>query len=475
MSAEAEVQVSKAELRTVVVSTVIGTTVEWYDFFLYGMAAGLVFDVLFFPSEDPLIGTLLAFGSFAVGFVARPLGGLIFGHIGDKIGRKKTLVTTMIIMGVATFLIGVVPAYDTIGIAAPILLVILRLAQGIAVGGEWGGAVLMAVEYAPKGKRGLYGSLPQVGLALGLVLGTGVFALLGAVLSDAAFLSWGWRIAFIMSAVLVGVGLFIRLKVMETPAFRKLEETEAKATIPALELVRNSKNRRHILLGMGSRWIEGVAFNTWAVFAIAYGTDLLELSQQTMLIAVMCAAVTMVIFIPVFGRLSDRIDRRHLYTWGSVLLGAAAYPAFLLLGTGSALVISATIVVVLGIIYPMVYAPEASLFAELFPIRVRYSGISVVYQLSGIVASGMTPLILTFLLSQSNGSIGPIIGYIVVVCIISAICTMAIRSRDLYTEAVDAAAMTAAADGPGRSEVQVDALDSGFGNGAIVAHERNRT
>lgn len=475
MSAEAEVQVSKAELRTVVVSTVIGTTVEWYDFFLYGMAAGLVFDVLFFPSEDPLIGTLLAFGSFAVGFVARPLGGLIFGHIGDKIGRKKTLVTTMIIMGVATFLIGVVPAYGTIGIAAPILLVILRLAQGIAVGGEWGGAVLMAVEYAPKGKRGLYGSLPQVGLALGLVLGTGVFALLGAVLSDAAFLSWGWRIAFIMSAVLVGVGLFIRLKVMETPAFRKLEETEAKATIPALELVRNSKNRRHILLGMGSRWIEGVAFNTWAVFAIAYGTDLLELSQQTMLIAVMCAAVTMVIFIPVFGRLSDRIDRRHLYTWGSVLLGAAAYPAFLLLGTGSALVISATIVVVLGIIYPMVYAPEASLFAELFPIRVRYSGISVVYQLSGIVASGMTPLILTFLLSQSNGSIGPIIGYIVVVCIISAICTMAIRSRDLYTEAVDAAAMTAAADGPGRSEVQVDALDSGFGNGAIVAHERNRT
>jgi metabolite-proton symporter len=475
VSAEAEVQVSKAELRTVVVSTVIGTTVEWYDFFLYGMAAGLVFDVLFFPSEDPLIGTLLAFGSFAVGFVARPLGGLIFGHIGDKIGRKKTLVTTMIIMGVATFLIGVVPAYGTIGIAAPILLVILRLAQGIAVGGEWGGAVLMAVEYAPKGKRGLYGSLPQVGLALGLVLGTGVFALLGAVLSDAAFLSWGWRIAFIMSAVLVGVGLFIRLKVMETPAFRKLEETEAKATIPALELVRNSKNRRHILLGMGSRWIEGVAFNTWAVFAIAYGTDLLELSQQTMLIAVMCAAVTMVIFIPVFGRLSDRIDRRHLYTWGSVLLGAAAYPAFLLLGTGSALVISATIVVVLGIIYPMVYAPEASLFAELFPIRVRYSGISVVYQLSGIVASGMTPLILTFLLSQSNGSIGPIIGYIVVVCIISAICTMAIRSRDLYTEAVDAATMTAAADGPGRSEVQVDASDSGFGNGAVVAHERNRT
>ncbi|MCW2134529.1 MFS transporter [Arthrobacter sp. VKM Ac-2550] len=475
MSAEAEVHVSKAELRTVVVSTVIGTTVEWYDFFLYGMAAGLVFDVLFFPSEDPLIGTLLAFGSFAVGFVARPLGGLIFGHIGDKIGRKKTLVTTMIIMGVATFLIGVVPAYGTIGILAPILLVILRLAQGIAVGGEWGGAVLMAVEYAPKGKRGLYGSLPQVGLALGLVLGTGVFALLGAVLSDEAFLSWGWRIAFIMSAVLVGVGLFIRLKVMETPAFRKLQETEAKATIPALELARDRKNRRHILLGMGSRWIEGVAFNTWAVFAIAYGTDLLELSQQTMLIAVMCAAVTMVVFIPVFGRLSDRIDRRHLYTWGSILLGVVAYPAFLLLGTGSALVISATIVVVLGIIYPMVYAPEASLFAELFPIRVRYSGISVVYQLSGIVASGMTPLILTFLLSRSNGSIGPIIGYIAVVCVISAVCTMAIRSRDLYTESVDAATMSAAASGPGRDEVQTDALGSGFGDGAAVGLERNRT
>lgn len=200
-------------------SSLVGTTVEWYDFFLYGTAAGIVFPKLFFPSADPTVGTLLAFTTFAAGFVARPVGGLIFGHIGDRVGRKKTLVATMMIMGVATFLIGVIPTHAAIGIAAPIALVVLRVAQGIAVGGEWGGAVLVAVEYAPRGKRGLYGSLPQIGLAIGLMLGTGIFALLGFVLPDSSFLAWGWRIAFALSAVLVAVGLYIRLKVMETPAF----------------------------------------------------------------------------------------------------------------------------------------------------------------------------------------------------------------------------------------------------------------
>lgn len=269
MNAESEGQdrteISHKDLRAVMISCVVGTTVEWYDFFLYGMAAGLVFDKLFFPNSDPLMGTLLAFATFAVGFVARPIGGLIFGHIGDRIGRKKTLVATMIIMGVATFLIGVIPTHAAIGAAAPVLLVIFRLAQGIAVGGEWGGAVLMAVEYAPPGKRGFYGGFPQVGLAIGLVLGTGVFAGLGAVMSDGAFLVWGWRIAFMLSAVLVGVGLFIRLKVMETPAFRKLAQAETRATIPALELIRDRGSRRNTFLGMGSRWAEGVAFNLWAV------------------------------------------------------------------------------------------------------------------------------------------------------------------------------------------------------------------
>jgi metabolite-proton symporter len=430
-------EVSKAELRTVVASCLVGTTVEWYDFFLYGTAAGIVFPKLFFPSSDPAVGTLLAFATFAVGFVARPVGGLVFGHIGDRIGRKKTLVATMLIMGVATFLIGVIPTHAAIGITAPILLVVLRLAQGIAVGGEWGGAVLMAVEYAPHGKRGFYGSMPQIGLAIGLMLSTGVFALLGFLLPDSAFLSWGWRISFMLSAILVVVGLYIRLKVMETPAFRKLEKAEAKATIPAAQLISDRVSRRHVLLGMGSRWAEGLAFNTWAVFVISYATGTLLLGRQQILLSVMAAAATMVFFIPVFGRLADRVDRRRLYTTGVVLLGAATYPALALLGTGNTFVIVATIVLVLGVIYPIVYAPEAALFAELFPTRVRYTGISVVYQLSGIVASGLTPLILAYLLRSAGGGISLIIGYVVVVSVISAVCTQAIRKRDMYTEIVD--------------------------------------
>jgi metabolite-proton symporter len=430
-------EVSKSELRTVVLSSLVGTSVEWYDFFLYGTAAGIVFPQLFFPGSEPAVGTLLAFATFAVGFVARPVGGLIFGHIGDRIGRKNTLVATMLIMGVATFLIGVIPTYAAIGIAAPIVLVALRVAQGIAVGGEWGGAVLMAVEYAPRGKRGFYGSMPQIGLAIGLALGTGVFALVGYVLPDSAFLGWGWRIAFMLSAILVGVGLYIRLKVMETPAFRKLEKTEAKATVPAVQMIKDRLSRRHLLLGMGSRWAEGLAFNMWAVFTISYGTGTLGLGKQPILLAVMAAAVTMIVFIPVFGRLADRFDRRHLYTAGIVLLAVAAYPALALLGTGNTVVIVVSIVLVLGVIYPIVYAPEASLFAELFPTRVRYTGISVVYQLSGIVASGLTPLVLAYLLRSAGGGLSLIIGYVVVVSVISAVSTLAIRKRDMYTDIVD--------------------------------------
>ncbi|MDV6247092.1 MFS transporter [Rhodococcus opacus] len=433
-SRDTEQEPSKSEIRTVVASSIVGTTVEWYDFFLYGIAAGLVFDKLFFPGSDPVVGTLLAFATFAIGFMARPFGGLVFGHIGDRVGRKKTLVATMMIMGVATCLIGLVPSYATIGIAAPILLVILRLAQGIAIGGEWGGAVLMAVEYAPHGRRGFYGSLPQIGLAIGLMLGTGVFAALNSALSEAAFLAWGWRIAFMVSAFLVAVGLFIRLKVLETPAFRKLETVEEKATVPALELIKSPQSRRNMLLGMGSRWAEGVAFNTWAVFVIAYGTGTLHLSRQTLLLAVMAAAATMVVFIPIFGRVADRFDRRHVFAVGIVILTAAAYPAFVLVGTGNTAVIVVTIVLVLGVLFPIVYAPESSLFAELFPTRVRYSGISVVYQLSGIVASGLTPLVLASLLSSATGGLSLIMGYTVAVGVVSTVCTLAIRRHDTYTE-----------------------------------------
>lgn len=444
MTSAAVLRPTKAEIRTVVASSIIGTTVEWYDFFLYGIAAGLVFNKLFFPSADPVVGTLLAFATFAIGFVARPVGGLVFGHIGDRVGRKKTLVATMIIMGVATFLIGVVPSYQTIGIGAPILLVLLRLAQGAAIGGEWGGAVLMAVEYAPRGKRGYYGSLPQIGLALGLMLGTGVFAALNSTMSGQAFLAYGWRIAFMLSMLLVAVGIFVRLKVMETPAFRALEKVEERSTVPALDLIKDPRLRRHLLLGLGSRWAEGVAFNTWAVFAITYGTGTLHMSRQTMLISVMAAAATMVFFIPMYGKLTDRYDRRKLFSLGVVIITTATYPAFLLLGTATTSVVVITIVIVLGVLYPMMYGPQPSLYAELFPTRVRYSGISVVYQLSGIVASGLTPLILTYLLSAAGGEISMIMAYIFAVGLISTVSTLAIRRRDIDREIVESPTISVA-------------------------------
>jgi metabolite-proton symporter len=426
-----EAAVSKSELRMVVAASIIGTTVEWYDFFLFGTAAGIIFNKLFFPSGDPLVGTLLAYATFAIGFVARPIGGLIFGHIGDKVGRKKTLVATMMIMGAATACMGLLPTYDTIGMAAPILLILLRIAQGVAIGGEWGGAVLLAVEYAPAKRRGLYGSLPQLGLALGLLLGTGVFAGLSAVMTDEAFTVWGWRVAFLISIALVVLGMLIRLKVMETPAFRKLEQTEAKAKVPAKELFQNRKLRRNIFLGMGSRWAEGVAFNTWAVFSIAYGAKTLGFDKQTMLLSVMAAAATMVFFIPFFGRMADRFDRRHLYTVGVILLALLAYPSFLLIGTGNPIVIGATLVVVLGVVYPCVYGPQSSFYAELFPTQVRYTGISFVYQFSGVFASGLTPLILTYLLGRANNGFGLILTYGVAVSVISVICTLSIRRRDM--------------------------------------------
>jgi metabolite-proton symporter len=426
--------VSKKEMRTVVASCVVGTTVEWYDFFLYGTAAGIVFNQLYFPNNDPLVATMLAFATFAVGFVARPLGGLVFGHIGDKVGRKKTLVATMLLMGVATCLIGLLPTHEQIGLAAPVALIVLRIAQGIAVGGEWGGAVLMAVEYAPTRRRGLYGSLPQVGLALGLMLGTGIFAGLNAVMTDAGFLAWGWRVAFLLSAILVVAGLFIRLKVMETPAFRKLEEREEHATVPAVELFRVRRNLRHVLLGMGSRWVEGVAFNTWAVFAIAYGTGTLGMSQQTLLVAVMIASAFMLVFIPLFGRLSDQLGRRQVFATGAVLAGMLAIPAFAALGTADAVVVTAAIVIVLGIFYPMMYGPQAAFYAELFPIRVRYTGISFVYQFSGIFASGLTPLILTYLLDRAGGGISLVVTYLLVAGAVSAVCALAVRRTDLQSD-----------------------------------------
>ncbi|ACK85005.1 MFS transporter [Methylorubrum extorquens] len=392
----------KGGLGRVVTAALIGATIEWYDFFLYGVVAGIVLNKLYFPADDPLVSTLLAYATFAVGFVARPLGGVIFGHFGDRIGRKSMLVITLMLMGVATFLIGWVPTYAQIGVAAPVLLLLLRIVQGIGLGGEWGGAVLMAFEYAPPDKRGLYASIPQIGLALGLCMASGVVAGLSWGLSDEQFLVWGWRLAFLLSAVLVAVGAYIRLNVMETPEFSRVKEANHEAAIPFVSMIRDFPG--NVIAGMGARTIDGVFFNVFAVFSIGYLTGTVKMPRTEALLGVTAAALLLCLTIPLAGWLSDRLGRTRVYAWGSVLTGFSAFPAFwvFLHSDGSTAAVWLALIVPFGILYASVYGPEAALFSELFPARVRYTGISFVYQFSGIFASGLTPIVATALLQYSG-------------------------------------------------------------------------
>ncbi|MQX79997.1 MFS transporter [Sinorhizobium medicae] len=415
----------ESEVRRVVFASLIGATIEWYDFFLYGVIAGIVFNQLYFPSHDPLVSMVLAYATFAVGFVARPLGGIVFGHFGDKLGRKQMLVLTILIMGVATVLIGVLPTYEQIGVAAPILLLILRIAQGIGIGGEWGGAVLMAYEFAPEDKRGYYASIPQIGLAIGLCLSSGVVALL-SLLPEEAFMSWGWRTAFIGSVVLIVVGLYIRLKVAETPDFASVKEERQELKIPFVELIRTYP--RNILLGMGARYIDGVFFNVFAVFSIVYLSKHVQVDRTTALWLVCLSALVMVLTIPLFGKLSDRWGRPKTYAIGSLLLALVTFPAFMLMGSGSLPLIALALIVPFGIIYAMCYGPEAALFSDLFDVKVRYTGISFVYQFSGIFASGITPIIATFLISYGDGSPWLLAAYVVFAALVSMISAMLIRA-----------------------------------------------
>ncbi|GEP09070.1 MFS transporter [Methylobacterium gnaphalii] len=393
---------TRGGLGRVVTASLIGATIEWYDFFLYGVVAGIVLNKLYFPASDPFVSTLLAYSTFAVGFVTRPLGGVIFGHFGDRIGRKSMLVITLMLMGVATFLIGLVPTYAQIGIAAPLLLLFLRIIQGIGLGGEWGGAVLMAFEYAPPEKRGLYASIPQIGLALGLCIASGVVAALSYGLTEERFLAWGWRLAFLLSAVLVAVGAYIRLNVMETPEFAEVKKANSEAAIPFVAMMRDYPG--NVLAGMGARTIDGVFFNIFAVFSIGYLTGTVKLPRTEALLGVTAAALLLCATIPLAGWLSDRLGRTRVYAWGSLLTGLSAFPAFwIFLNSGGSMgMIWLALIVPFGILYATVYGPEAALFSELFPARVRYTGISFVYQFSGIFASGLTPIIATALLQYSG-------------------------------------------------------------------------
>jgi MFS transporter, MHS family, shikimate and dehydroshikimate transport protein len=344
-----------SSIRQVAIASLVGTALEWYDYFLYGTAAALIFNELFFPEADPLMGTLLAFATFGVGFGTRPIGGLVFGHFGDKIGRKGMLVITLMIMGLATFAIGLMPTYDAIGVWAPILLVALRLIQGFGVGGEWGGAVLMAVEHAPTGRRGFYGSWPQMGVPAGLVLSTVVFAAFEQ-LPEQQFMAWGWRVPFLLSIVLVAVGLYIRLRLMESPAFREVEETHTEAPMPILDVLRTYP--KNVILAMGARVGDNMLFYIFTVFVLTYVVEELGLSESLALVGVSIAAFLEFFAIPFFGWLSDRIGRRPVYIGGALFCILFAFPYFWLMNTEVRILVWLAIVLSLVIGHAAMYAPR---------------------------------------------------------------------------------------------------------------------
>jgi metabolite-proton symporter len=383
--------------RRVIVASLIGTSLEWYDFFLYGSAAALVFNRLFFPNFDPLVGTLLSFATFAVGFVARPVGGAVFGHYGDRIGRKNVLVATLLLMGVATLLIGVLPTYESIGIAAPIMLVTLRFLQGLGLGGEWGGAVLMALEHGDPKRRGLNASWPQIGVPVGNLLAAAVLGLMSAVLADAAFLSWGWRVPFLLSGVLVIVGLWIRLTITESPLFAELEQRNTKARMPMLDVLRIYP--RALLTAIGARIGTDVAFYTFALFILTYVTSELDLPRRAALMAVFIGSACQLALIPLFGALSDRIGRRAVYLLGALGAAAWVFAFFALLDTRSTAAIVAAAVVAL-LFHAAMYGPQAAFIAELFSTRLRYSGASLGYQLAGVFGGALAPIISLALLDR---------------------------------------------------------------------------
>jgi MHS family shikimate/dehydroshikimate transporter-like MFS transporter len=408
-----------SSITQVALASFIGTAIEWYDFFIYGTAAALLFNKLFFPAFDSKVGTLLAFATYAVGFVARPLGGIVFGHYGDKVGRKTMLSLSLLIMGVATCLIGVLPTYDSLGIGAAILLVVLRLFQGFGLGGEWGGAVLMAVEHAPKNRRGFYGSWPQMGVPAGLLLANGVFFLFSSRLSNEQMLAWGWRVPFLLSALLVVVGLFIRLRLAESPAFAKVKETGKEAKMPLIEvLVHHPKS---VLLAMGARLAENGFFYILTVFVLSYGTGHLEVSRDTLLTGVLIASACHLFALPLFGMLSDRLGRRPVYMMGAVFSALFAFPFFWMLDTREPVMIWLAITLGVAVGHAAMYGPQASFFSELFGTRVRYSGASLGYQLASVIAGGLSPLIATELLILSGGSPRPVAIYLIGLSIITLV------------------------------------------------------
>ncbi|MFD2924927.1 MFS transporter [Halobacillus naozhouensis] len=404
--------------RKVLIASLTGSSIEWFDYFLYGTVASLVFNELFFPSFDPVIGLLLAYASFSLTFFIRPLGGIIFAHIGDKIGRKKTLVLTLSLMGGATVLIGFLPTYAQVGVWAPILLITLRLIQGLGLGGEWGGALLLAVEYAPEEKKGFFGSIPQMGVPIGLLLGTLALTLM-SLLPEAAFMAWGWRVPFILSAGLVFIGLWIRKGLDETPAFKEAQESGQVSKMPIADTLKY--HWRQVLIAVGAKVVETAPFYIFATFVVSYATDTLGYDQINVLNSVTIATFITAIMIPIMGRISDKVGRKPVYIAGTIGMILYAYPYFLLLSIGETWAVIVATVIALGIVWPPITAVLGTMFSEIFSTKVRYTGISLGYQIGAALAGGTAPLIATWLLSQFNNSSSPISIFIIVTGVISLI------------------------------------------------------
>ncbi len=410
-------QPSENSVRRVVLASFIGTAIEWYDFFLYGTAAALVFDKLFFPSDNEFVSQMSSYGSFAIGFFARPLGGVVFGHYGDRVGRKAMLVTSLMMMGVATFLIGLLPDYGAIGVAAPVCLVLLRLIQGFGVGGEWGAAVLMAVEHGHSGRRGLYGSCVQVGAPMGLLLAAFVFAVVSTLPKD-QFMAWGWRVPFLLGIVLLGIGMFIRLQIFESPLFDRLKKRESVSRVPLLDVIRS--HPKNVLLAMGARFAENACFYIFSVFVLSYATQQLGLPRHLVLNGVWIAAGVQLFAIPLFGFLSDVMGRRPVYLGGALFLAAFAFPFFWLVETKMTGLI--WLAIVLGLVgHAAMYGPQAAFFSELFGTNVRYTGASIGYQLASPLAGGLAPLIANALLRWSGDLSRPVSVYLIVTSAITMI------------------------------------------------------
>jgi MHS family shikimate/dehydroshikimate transporter-like MFS transporter len=412
-----------------------GAMLEWYDFFVFGTASALVFGPLFFPHANSLAGTMASFATFGVGFLARPIGGIVFGHIGDRIGRKSTLIATLLIIGFSTFLIGLLPTYKTAGVWATALLVVLRLIQGFGLGGEYGGAALLTIEHAAEERRGFWGSLPQAAASGGVLLASGVFALVSRLPTD-ALLNWGWRIPFLISIIMLIVGLFIRLNIPETPDFERAKRARVDTRVPFMTLLHN--HPRNLVLSLGARMAEGTSSNIINAFGIAYVSTQLAVNRSVPLTGMLIASFAGIVMCPVFGALSDRIGRRLVYIGGAAFMALFAFPFFLLLQTRAAIFIC--LAMILGYTFgpTMMFAVQATFFSELFGANVRYTGLSIAYQLSAIVG-GFTPLIATTLLRSNAGRPWTVAGFLCGICLLSLLSALLVRQYRMDAICADAA------------------------------------